>query len=243
MLARIRNALKPLARTPLHPQWLATMARDRVLPDLAAIRPGATVVDVGCFDAWPRRHLPAGCRYVGIDYLETAADWYGSRPDVYGDASRLPLRERSVDVVLMFSVLEHLADPQAALAGIGRALKPDGRLVMEVPFLYPLHDRPRDFSRFTSHGFEQLAARSGLRVLDCTPIGTSPETAALLANIALARTVLDWAARWNPLALLGVLLPIAVVANNLLARLAAFTNPDDDLMPHSYRVVMAPVGE
>lgn len=240
MLARIRTALKPLARTPLHPQWLATTARDRMLPDLAAIRPGAIVADVGCFDSWPKRHLPAGCRYVGIDYLETAAGWYGSRPDVYGDASRLPLRARSVDVVLMFSVLEHLADPQAALDRIREVLKPRGLLVMEVPFLYPLHDRPRDFSRFTSHGFEQLAARSGLRVVACTPIGTSIETAALLGNIAVSRTVLDWAARRNPLAVLGVLLPAWFVTANLLARLVAWTNPTDDLMPHAYRVVMAP---
>jgi dolichyl-phosphate beta-glucosyltransferase len=45
----------------------------------------------------------------------------------------LPLAEHSVDVLCLLDVLEHLADPVAALREAGRVLRPTGRLVINVP--------------------------------------------------------------------------------------------------------------
>ena len=54
-------------------------------------------------------------------------------PAVRSAATPLALADASVDVVCLLDVLEHLSDPAAALAEAARVLRPDGRLVLNVP--------------------------------------------------------------------------------------------------------------
>lgn len=54
-----------------------------------------------------------------------------------GDASRLPLADRSVDVVVAAEVLEHVRDDAAVLAELARVLRPGGTLVVTVPRWWP----------------------------------------------------------------------------------------------------------
>jgi SAM-dependent methyltransferase len=62
------------------------------------------------------------------------------------------------DVVLCLSVLEHLADPAAAVARIHAAIRPGGVAVISTPFGFPNHDEPADYWRFTEHGLRRLTA-------------------------------------------------------------------------------------
>jgi 2-polyprenyl-3-methyl-5-hydroxy-6-metoxy-1,4-benzoquinol methylase len=57
----------------------------------------------------------------------------GSVEYVTDDITRSRLPPASFDVVLCTEVIEHVADSPAALAGIRRVLKPDGRLVLSTP--------------------------------------------------------------------------------------------------------------
>jgi len=43
-------------------------------------------------------------------------------------------------------------------------LKPEGRLLLTVPFVQPLHERPSDFFRYTPFSLEKLVEESGLVV-------------------------------------------------------------------------------
>lgn len=64
--------------------------------------------------------------------------------------------DREFDVILCSSVLEHVHDYRAAVERIHRALKPGGRAVISVPFLFPYHDEPQDFWRFTEYGLTRM---------------------------------------------------------------------------------------
>jgi SAM-dependent methyltransferase len=64
--------------------------------------------------------------------------------------------DREFDVILCSSVLEHVYDCRAAIARIHRALKPGGRAVISVPHLFPYHDEPEDFWRFTEYGLRRM---------------------------------------------------------------------------------------
>jgi SAM-dependent methyltransferase len=62
------------------------------------------------------------------------------------------------DVILCSSVLEHVYDCRAAVERIHRALKPGGRALISVPHLFPYHDEPEDFWRFTEYAVRRLLA-------------------------------------------------------------------------------------
>jgi dolichyl-phosphate beta-glucosyltransferase len=54
-------------------------------------------------------------------------------PALRSAVAPLPLADASVDVVCLLDVIEHLPDPAGALAEAARVLRPDGRLVVNVP--------------------------------------------------------------------------------------------------------------
>ena len=236
MSARIQKLAEAARRTPLHPQWFSFLHEDRNLQETCAKLDGI-VLDVGSAHARPRRFMPPAVNYIALDYFSTASEWYGTRPDLYGDAQSLPVQNNSIDHALLLDVLEHLPDPHRSLAELHRVLKPGGSLTIQVPFLYPLHDEPLDFHRWTRHGLRQAAVRHGYNVEVELAIGHPLESAALNANIAISKTVLNWARSWNPLALTGLLLPFAVLITNIGAWGFARLGQEDDFMPHSYRVV------
>lgn len=227
-----------LRSTPLHPQWFAFFREAGNLRRTCASLEGV-VLDVGCADGKARVLLSGAATYIGLDYFSTASDWYHTLPEVYGDAQRLPIADASIDHALLLDVLEHVPEPSAAVAELHRVLKPGGSLTLQVPFLYPIHDAPLDFQRWTREGLRFLAESHGFSIREEQPIGHPLETAALNMNIAMSKTVLNWVRRGNPLALLGALLPFTVLVSNVFAWLFAMLSRDDDFMPYAYRMVWA----
>ncbi len=233
---RIRQLAASLRNTPLHPQWFAFFREERSLRTTCKSLTGV-VLDIGCADGKPRGHLSADAQYVGLDYYSTAKDWYGTRPDLYADAQSLPLSDASVDHSLLLDVLEHLPNPERCLAELSRTLKRGGSLTIQVPFLYPVHDAPLDFHRWTRFGLLLAAEKHGFHVAQEKAIGHPLETAALNANIALSKTVVNWVQQRNPLFLLVIFLPLIVPVINCLAWGLAALGRKDDLMPYAYRMV------
>jgi SAM-dependent methyltransferase len=232
----IGNLLSRLKTTPLHPQWFAFYGEAAALQEICRGLEGL-VSDIGCADSKPRRYLSPAADYLGIDYFATATDWYHTRPDVFADAQALPLKGDSIDHTLLLDVLEHLPDPERCLAEIHRTLKPGGSLTIQVPFLYPVHDAPLDFHRWTRFGLLNAAKRHGFNVKQEIVLGHPLESAALNANIALSKTIINWLQSKNILALTAVLLPLAVLLINITAWTGARLSKPDPLMPHGYRMI------
>jgi len=73
------------------------------------------------------------------------------------DITDIDIRE-TYDLVLCLNVLEHVFDTKTAVGNLHRALAPGGRLVVAVPFAFPLHDEPHDYYRFTRYALEKMLA-------------------------------------------------------------------------------------
>jgi len=58
--------------------------------------------------------------------------------------------DSSIDSFVCICVLEHISDPVMAINEIYRCLKPSGRVLLVVPFMYYQHGDLNDFFRFSS---------------------------------------------------------------------------------------------
>lgn len=80
------------------------------------------------------------------------------------------------DLISMFHVLEHLENPVRDLSHLGKFLKSNGKLVIEVPnILYPdmafSHKwHPGHLFSFTEHTLMHLVEKAGFRTISCNPI-------------------------------------------------------------------------
>jgi SAM-dependent methyltransferase len=72
------------------------------------------------------------------------------------DGHQIPLRDASVDAVVVQAVLEHVLDPWQVVAEIHRVLKRDGLVYADTPFMQQVHLGPYDFTRFTESGHRYL---------------------------------------------------------------------------------------
>jgi SAM-dependent methyltransferase len=232
----LRRLMDPLKGTPLHPQWFVFREQSAHLKQVASWS-GRHVLDVGAGEQKIRKFLEPTTRYTSLDYYFTSVEWYHVRPNVYGDAQMLPFAPSSVDTVLLLDVLEHLPRPDACIAEMYRVLQPNGKLILQVPFLYPLHDIPLDFHRWTLHGLRNLAHTHGFTIQEETVMGGPLQNAALLTNIASSRVAMNWLARKNPLAVVCLLLPLFVLFVNIAAWLFEKANSGETFMPTGYRVV------
>lgn len=239
----IKQKMRFLARTPFHPQWLMRGNREQLAGLLAGLGGRKRVLDVGCFDSWPKSCLQDSCDYVGLDYYETAIEWYESVPNVFGDARSLPFDGESFDAALLLDVLEHIEDSGPVLDELNRVLKPGGELILSIPFLYPLHDEPRDFVRLTRHGLSLLAEKSNFVVSDSASKGSPLTTSGLLLAIAISKMSLNLLERKSPWVIFVPLLLTLVPLVNLLAWLLSTLEPEDAFMPYGYHVRLVKAGE
>jgi SAM-dependent methyltransferase len=132
-----------------------------------------TLLDVGC-GKQPYRDLfmsPSSkvSDYIGLD-IESAT--YGEpTPDLLWDGKIIPLADASVDCATATEVFEHCPDPQIVANEIHRVLKPGGRFVFTVPFLWPLHDVPYDFYRFTPFAMRAILEQAGFSQVSIQALG------------------------------------------------------------------------
>jgi len=104
---------------------------------------GKRVLDVACGEGYGSALLSdAAAQVVGVDIAEEAVAHaraaYATRPNLrfeHGSATALPLPDASVDVVVSFETIEHLAGPDQPrmVAEIARVLSADGVLVLSAP--------------------------------------------------------------------------------------------------------------
>jgi ubiquinone/menaquinone biosynthesis C-methylase UbiE len=104
---------------------------------------GRRTLDVACGEGYGSALLAgAAANVLGIDVaadvVAHAVDRYRDRPNLrfeVGSAARLPLADGSVDAVVSFETIEHLAreDQSRMLTEIARVLTDDGVLVLSAP--------------------------------------------------------------------------------------------------------------
>lgn len=138
---------------------------ERALAECAKRHFEGRLLDIGC-GAKPCQELvaPYVREHVGVDHRPKR----GARAavDVFGSAYHIPLRSESFDSVLCSAVLEHLEEPEQALRECHRVLTKGGIAIYTVPFIWHLHEEPRDFFRFSKYGLRHLFEKADFEILE-----------------------------------------------------------------------------
>lgn len=82
----------------------------------------------------------------------------------------LPVPDGSFDTVVTINTLEHIYDLQGTLHELVRVLRPGGRLILAVPFLYRVHGCPDDYNRPTASWWAEYLPGIGIGNLRITPL-------------------------------------------------------------------------
>ncbi|RAP59388.1 hypothetical protein BTJ49_01605 [Oleiagrimonas sp. MCCC 1A03011] len=227
--------LKRFRMLPIHPQWLLSAREERRALGRVLKPLRGRVLDIGCAGGRLRRYFSSEIKYIGLDYPDTALALYATRPDLYADARHLPIATASVDAVVLKDVLEHVPEPQCALDECARVLRDGGKMVIWVPFIYPIHDAPYDFQRFTEHGLITCLDLAGFEVEYLQGQLKPVETAALLGSLALADIMETILTKYRVFVFLLPLLVLGVLIVNVLGKLIGLL-PAGTFMPAFYRM-------
>jgi ubiquinone/menaquinone biosynthesis C-methylase UbiE len=92
----------------------------------------------------------------------------------------LPFGDNEFDTIVLSDVLEHIPVPEHLWNEMARILSKNGKIIMNVPFFYWLHEEPHDYYRYTEHALRRFVEISGMRLIQLTSIGGAPE---ILADI------------------------------------------------------------
>ncbi|SCY89878.1 class I SAM-dependent methyltransferase [Desulfoluna spongiiphila] len=122
------------------------------------------LIDIGC-GGKPYQELLAPYieKHTGVDHYGTIHD--KSHIDLLGTAYEIPVDNSSFDNAICTAVLEHLEEPEQALRECHRVLKPGGHAIYSVPFIWHLHEEPRDFYRYSKYGLKYLFKKAGFELI------------------------------------------------------------------------------
>ena len=189
----------PIRRSPI-PQFLCGLrlrARYRHLMMTAGRKCGA-LLDVGCGDGGFLRLLdkkmPPESILTGIDLrVPATGETAGSRLNlIEGEFEKVEFPVK-YDIVVMFHVLEHLANPLTSLKKISEHLKPGGLLFGEVPNwdslwrrLFPRHWQglqiPRHQTLFDPLSLRKVLGLAGYDLIDIRCIYDPGDLSVTLCN-------------------------------------------------------------
>ncbi len=130
------------------------------------------LIDIGCGNA------PLAGIYLPLSKDITWADWSESADrqifqlDYEVDLNGLlPFSDAEFDTILLSDVLEHIAEPDTLVRELARIAAPGAKIVIGVPFLYSVHEKPHDYHRYTRYKLEQFARKNNLLVIELEEIG------------------------------------------------------------------------
>lgn len=176
---------------PWHSHYLTEFC-SKTSMDLMGKQLEGRVLDIGAGTGHGARYLDNGkTEYLPTDLpsgRDATDENISTRPKkitVYCSSYALPFPNESMGGVLLLSVLEHLQSPQLALKEACRVLLPGGKMLVSVPFSFPIHGFPFDFMRWTMEGLKMELHNAGFENISESAIGNAFGSIVLNINLLL----------------------------------------------------------
>jgi SAM-dependent methyltransferase len=172
--------------------------KDALVSRYVSLGPDSQVLDVGCAVGTFLAKIRAvhGSKVTGVDFKDVSTSpWMKDVEFHCGLFDDQPVGEDRFDLLTMWHFLEHEYDPMRALAKAKKALKSDGRLVMEVPRLdsvsfdlfgerWPGLQAPQHTILFDKDSLLRTVEKAGFEVVEHLSYGAFPPYFYLFAGAA-----------------------------------------------------------
>ncbi len=149
-----------------------------------------SLLDVGCGEMPYKNDILNGQNiesYTGLDIYNALEYKKGIKPNFFWDGIKMPFDDASFDSAFATEVLEHCPDPLLSLNEINRVLKSDSPLVLTVPFLWPTHESPNDYFRYTPFAIQRLLEQSGFVNIEISCLGGWDASMAQIVSLWIKR--------------------------------------------------------
>lgn len=149
------------------------------------------LLDIGCGNLPYRDLFPHVKSYVATDIHDERYKMsaYKNVDFIRADAVNFPFEDNSFNGILAAQLLEHLADPEVFLKEVFRVLKVQGKALITLPLVAPLHEEPHDYWRFTEYGVKHLCNKADLHICKIIPMGGAWLTVGFILNHILSKRV------------------------------------------------------
>jgi SAM-dependent methyltransferase len=190
------------------------VSRDRSEVQAASTLSASLALDayVAAIGGHARGHLADfGCGKVPLygfyrDLVDqvTCIDWPASlhesgHIDVSADLNQpTGIADASFDTILSSSVLEHIWKHDVFWDEMVRTLRPGGKIILNVPFLYGVHEAPHDYFRWSRFALAKACEERGLTIVHLEAYAGGPDVLADLTIRSLAMVspgLAGWAGR------------------------------------------------
>lgn len=203
----------------INPFYIARKGLARHIRELSPEISGK-ILDVGC-GTKPYKNFFKFSEYIGLEF-DTGIDLYKKSADYFYDGKKFPFNAETFDSIICNQVLEHVFEAEDFLKEIFRVLKPHGKLLITVPFVWDEHEQPFDFARYSSFGLKHLLEKNGFRVIAYKKsVNNISVIFQLLSDyfykISLKNKFLKWVVMFLfifPANLIGIILGKLLPANN-----------------------------
>lgn len=102
-------------------------------------------------------------KYIGLD-IEESGNQSARKADVYYNGKTIPFPDNYFDNVFSSEVFEHVFNLEEIIPELNRVVKPGGHLLITCPFVWPEHEVPYDYARYTSFGIKHLLQKNGFEI-------------------------------------------------------------------------------
>jgi SAM-dependent methyltransferase len=173
----------------INPFYFARAGLARSIAVFAHLLKGR-LLDIGC-GSKPYKKLFVVDEYIGLD-IDSKITRKRKVAEVLYDGKLFPLPSNSFDSALCNQVLEHVFNPDEFLSEIYRVLKPSGKLLLTVPFVWDEHEQPSDYARYSSFGLRFLLEKNGFHVLEQKKISADATIIFQLINAYIFKVIQNW---------------------------------------------------